>query len=56
MSLQCMGLGRAQSDHNQQRQRVSFHHVQRRAKDAVRREKKSGDDMHAGMNARVSSD
>ena len=39
-----------QSDQNQQRQRVSFQHVQRRAKGAVRREKKSGDDMHAGVN------
>ena len=38
-----------QSDQNQQRQRVSFQHVQRRAKGAVRREKKSGDDMHAGQ-------
>ena len=56
VSLQCMELACAQSDRNQQRQRVSFHHVQRCAKGAVRREKKSSDDMHAGMNARVLSD
>ena len=33
-----------------------IHHVKRCAKGAVRREKKSSDDMHAGMNARVLSD
>ena len=60
VSLQCMRLGCAQSDQNpcqnQQRQRVSFQDVRRRAKGAVRHEKKSGDDTHAGMDARVCSD